>query len=166
MTASPAEDGSGNPKRSGSWLSKRLGGPKHDIGPASVDRSFIRASARDVRLPLSSQSREEFVVEAIELAGLRAEQEVVPFRHGRAEAPLSGTSMVEVVFLDRETFRTFVRARAVGRSLALDTWLLIRRWSRTDNDADLDEAMCGIVAGSINADFPGLLRASVVTLLN
>lgn len=166
MTGSPGADGGGDPKRPGSWLPKGRGNPKHDVGPASADRSFIGASGMNVRPPLSTQSNEEFVVEAIELAGLRAEQRVIPFRHGRAEAPLSGTSMVEVVFLDRETFRTFVRARAIGRSRALGTWLLIRRWSRTDNDADLDEAMCGIVAGSINADFPGMLRASVVTLLN
>jgi len=48
----------------------------------------------------------------------------------------------------------------------LDTWLLVRRWARTDDDADLDEVLCGIVAGSVNKSFRGLLRASVVALLN
>ncbi|MBD8735329.1 hypothetical protein [Sphingomonas sp. CFBP 13706] len=106
------------------------------------------------------------MVEAIEIAAVRAEQEVVPFRRNRTEIPLGGASMVEVAFFDQTTLRSFLRVRAIRRSPALDTWLLVRRWSVADNDADLDETMCGIVAGSLNAHFPDRLRASVVTLLN
>ena len=74
--------------------------------------------------------------------------------------------MVEVVFFDQTTLDRFLRVQALRRSQVLDTWLLVRRWAPTDNDADLDEVMCGIVAGSINKSFPGLLGASVVALLN
>lgn len=74
--------------------------------------------------------------------------------------------MVEVVFFDQATLECFLRVQALRRSQVLDTWLLVRRWARTDDDVDLDEVMCGIVAGSINKSFPGLLGASVVALLN
>ena len=158
--------GSGGGKRSGSRPPGKGGRPKSDTGPASVDRDFIGSSPRDVRPPRTPRSGDESVIEAIEIAGLRAEQAVIPFRRDRSRAPVAGTSMVEVVFLDAATFRSFLRVRAVVRSQVLGTWLLIRRWSRPDNDADLDEAMCSIVAGSINADFSRLIRANVLTLLN
>ncbi len=74
--------------------------------------------------------------------------------------------MVEVVFFDQTTLDRFLRVQALRRSQVLDTWLLVRRWARTDDDADLDEIMCGIVAGSINKSFPGLLAASVVTFIH
>ena len=163
MTASPRAGGRRNPRRPRS-RSSSCNGPKPDMGPAWKDRGFLDSSSGG-STPLPSPSREEFVIEAIEIAGIRAEQAVIPFRRDRMETPQRGASMVEVVFFDQATLRSFLRVRAVRPSTALATWLLIRRWSRTDNDADLDEAMCGIVAGSINADFPSLLRASVITLL-
>ncbi len=161
MTVSRGAGGGRDPKRP--RLQSSVGkAPKPDLGPVSADQGFVSFSTGDVRLPLPSQTRDEFVVEAIEIAGLRAEQEVVPFRRGRVDTPMTGTAMVEVVFFDDATLGSFLRVRALRRSQVLETWILVRRWARTSDDVDLDEAMCGIVAASINADFPGLLRASIV----
>lgn len=136
------------------------------MGPPSADRGFISFSTGETRLPLPSPNRDEFVIEAIEIAGISGEAEVVPFRRRRADAPTPGTAMVEVVFFDRATLGSFLRAQAVKRSQVLDAWVLVRRWARTNDDADLDEAICGGVAGALNAAFPGLLRASIITVLN
>lgn len=165
MTASPGAGGRRDPRRSRSRPS--LGNdPKADLGPAASDREFIGFPTGDVRLPLPSSNRDEYVVEAVEIVGLRAEQWVVPFRRGRTGHGRAGRAMVEVVFFDQTTLDCFLRVQALRRSQVLDTWLLVRRWARTDNDVDLDEVMCGIVAGSINKSFPGLLGASVIALLN
>lgn len=165
MTASSGAGGGRDPRRSRSRAS--LGNdPKADMGPASPDRGFICFPNGDIRLPLSSADRDEYVVEAVEIAGLRAEQWVVPFRRGRTGEGRRGRAMVEVVFFEQATLDCFLRAQAVRRSQVLDTWLLVRRWARTDDDADLDEVMCGIVAASINKSFQSLLGASVVALLN
>ena len=165
MTAPPGAGGGRDPRRSRSRSS--LGNdPKADTGPVSPDRGFIGFPTGDIRLPLPSSDRDEYVVEAVEIAGLRAEQWVVPFRRGRTGQGRAGRAMVEVVFFDRATLDCFLRVQALRRSQVLDTWLLVRRWAPADNDADLDEAVCGIVAGSVNAAFPGLLRASVVTFIN
>lgn len=165
MTASPGAGGGRDPRRSRSRAS--LGNdPKADMGPASPDPGFICFPNGDIRLPLPSSDRDEYVVEAVEIAGLRAEQWVVPFRRGRTSRGRRGRAMVEVVFFDRATLDCFLRVHALRRSQMLDTWLLVRRWARTYDDADLDEVMCGIVASSINKSFPGLLTASVVALLN
>lgn len=165
MTARPGNDGGRDPKRPRPLVSFGYV-PKPDMGPPSCDRGFIGSSTEHTRLPRSSQSRDEFVVEAIEIAGFRAEQEVVPFRRGRVEPPVTGRAMVDVVFFDRATLACFLRVHALARSQVLDTWILVRRWARANDEADLDEAVCGIVAASINTAFPGLLRASVVTLFN
>lgn len=165
MTASPGAGAGRDPRRSRSRRS--LGNdPKADMGPASPDREFVGFPTGNVRLPLPSSDRDEYVVEAVEIAGLRAEQCVVPFRRGRTDQGRAGRAMVEVVFFDQTTLDCFLRVQALRRSQVLNAWLLVRRWARADDDADLDEVMCGIVAGSINKSFPGLLGASVVTLYN
>lgn len=165
MTESPGAGSGRDPRRSRSRAS--LGNyPKADMGPASPDRGFVGFPNGDIRLPLPSADRDEYVVEAVEIAGLKAEQWVVPFRRGRTGQGRAGRAMVEVVFFDQATFDCFLRVQALRRSQVLDAWLLVRRWARTDDDVDLDEVMCGIVAGSINKAFPGLLAASVIALLN
>ncbi len=165
MTASPGAGGGRDPRRSrsrASWGND----PKADMGPASSDPGFICFPNGDIRLPLPSSDRDEYVIEAVEFAGVRAEQWVVPFRRGRTSQGRRGRAMVELVFFDQTTLDRFLCVQALRRSQVLDTWLLVRRWARADDDADLDEVMCGIVAGSINKSFPGLLAASVVALRN
>ena len=120
MTASPGAGGGRDPRRSRSRHS--LGNdPKADLGPAASDREFIGFPTGDVRLPLPSSDRDGYVAEAVEIAGVKAEQWLVRFRRGRRGQGRAGRAMVEVVFFDQATLDCFLRVKALRRSQVLDT---------------------------------------------
>lgn len=154
MTARSAFEDADEPWR----FMRQRGLPKRDLGPAAA------APPGAPLHPLLGvwSSVDEFVLEAVEIAAVLAEEAVHSFLATRSDTPFQGRSAVIVRFLDAPTLSSFRRTRAVAPTRDR-SWRLVRRWALADRDGGLDEAMCCVVAKYLNLDFSGLLRAHVVT---
>lgn len=155
-----AEDGdrtgAGRPERG-----KRPKPPRRGSGPSSKNRRTHGAG----RTAAANAIVDVFTMQAIEIAGVMAEEAVHPFLSSRTEPAFKGVSAVELHFLDAATRRSFQRTRAARFITSANGWYLVRRWAEAGGDGALDEEMCGVVVRYLNEDFSGRLRAGVVTWL-
>lgn len=115
-----------------------------------------------------NEAVDAMTTETLELASLRAEEEVQPFLLAETDRRhrLRGMSAVAVTFLDANTYASFARIDAIVRHRDVVDWLLVRRWACANEDAELDEAMSGAVARHLNAELGRCLRAYVMTFVD
>jgi len=132
--------------------------PRHD--PVTAD---VRNAATLPRAPRRRWAACDFVTEAVEMAGLKAEASVHPFLASRTEPSFAGVSAIEIRFLDDATERAFRRTKAARFVRKSGSWFLARRWAEAGGDGSLDEEMCRVVARCLNTNFAGRLQAEVVT---
>lgn len=127
-----------------------------------ADRRMHAGSPRDaetIRL-------DAHVLEAVEYAGVLAEESVVPHVRRRGPSDMRGSSSVMIDLRDVELTASFRRLGLLRRCPTFRCWTVDRRWSGAFGDLELDERMCERVATHLAATFPGRLRTRVISLID
>lgn len=142
-------------RRMGTDRSVRL---EPGVGAGRRTHAGPRRDAEAVRLDAS-------VFEAVELAGVLAEESVVPHVRRRGPSEMRGSSSVMIDMRDPTLAAAFRRLGLLRRCPTFRCWTVDRRWSEAFGDLELDERMCERVATHLAAAFPGRLRTRVISLI-
>lgn len=114
----------------------------------------------------SAARLDALVIEAVELAGVLAEESVVPHVRCRGASALRGRASVMIDLLDPAVLASFRRLGLLRRCATFRCWTVDRRWSDAFGDLELDEQMCVRVARHLAEAFRGRLRTRVISLID
>lgn len=114
----------------------------------------------------AARGLDALVIEAVELAGVLAEESVVPHVRCRGASALRGRASVMIDSLDPAILASFRRLGLLRRCATFRCWTVDRRWSNAFGDLELDEQMCVRVARHLAEAFRGRLRTRVISLID
>lgn len=114
----------------------------------------------------ASDPLDAFVLEAVEFAGILAEESLVPYVRLRGPSGTRGRTSVMIELLDPALLASFHRLGLLRRCPTFRCWTVERRWSEAFGDLELDEQMCVRVARHLAETFRGRLRTRVISLID